>query len=57
MNQATYSVWVGGGEINDYYLTQQDAERIAEEWLAMGYTEVVIENMADSLLKTGESND
>lgn len=40
-----YSVWVGGGEINDYYLTKEQAEKIAEKWRSMGYDEVQIEEI------------
>lgn len=39
----TYSVWVGGGEVNSHYLNKADAERIAQAWQAMGYDDVQIE--------------
>jgi hypothetical protein len=35
----TYSVWVGGVEVNDYYLTKQEAETLAAEYRAQGYTD------------------
>jgi len=38
-----YSVWVGGGEINDYLLTARQATDIAREWLDKGYDDVVID--------------
>ena len=41
----TYSVWVGGGEVNSYYLSLESAERIAEAWRASGYEEVAIEEV------------
>lgn len=39
----TFSVWVGGSEVNSHYLNRQDAERIAEAWRAFGYDDVDIE--------------
>jgi hypothetical protein len=47
----TYSVWVGGGEINDYLLTKEQAEKLAQEWRDDGYEEVAITNY-ESELKT-----
>lgn len=41
----TYTVWVGGGEVNTGYLNKSDAERIAEAWKLMGYDEVVVEEV------------
>ena len=40
-----YSVWVGGIEVNDYYLTKSDAERLAEVYKADGYDDVVIDKI------------
>jgi hypothetical protein len=37
-----YSVWVGGGEINNYYLTREAAERVAKAWRNWGYPEAAI---------------
>jgi hypothetical protein len=37
-----YSVWVGGGEINSYYLTREAAERVAKAWRNWGYTDAAI---------------
>lgn len=42
----SYVVWVGGVEVNDYYLTKEEAERIAEGYLSSGYDDVVIEEVA-----------
>lgn len=42
---SNYSVWVGGGEINDYYLTKEEADRVAEAWLSKGYDDVQIEEI------------
>jgi hypothetical protein len=32
-----FSVWVGGSEVNDYYLTKSQADSMAAYWLALGY--------------------
>lgn len=40
-----FSVWVGGGEVNDYYLTEEEAERLADTYREDGYDDVqVVEN-------------
>jgi len=39
-----YTIWVGGVEVNDYYLeSETEAEKIAEEYIEDGYDDVVIE--------------
>ena len=38
-----HTVWVGGVEVNDYYLSKEKAENLAEEYREDGYTDVVIE--------------
>lgn len=38
-----YTVWVGGVEVNDFYLTKEAAATIAEEYSNDGYDDVVIE--------------
>lgn len=40
-----WSVWVGGGEVNDYYLTYAEAEELARYWKDKGYDEVAIEEI------------
>ena len=40
-----YTVWVGGGEVNDYYLTWEEAKLIAKEYLNDGYDDVIIERV------------
>lgn len=40
-----WTVWVGGGEINSYYLTQTEAEELAQVWIDKGYDEVVAEEV------------
>jgi hypothetical protein len=47
VSSKTWSVWVGGSEVNSYYLTFTEALSIAEEWKAKGYDDVVMENYAD----------
>jgi len=43
-NEKTYTVWVGGVEVNDYYLTIEQAKNLAYEWEIDGYSDVAIEN-------------
>ena len=38
-----YSVWVGGIEVNDYYITKKESNKIAEKYKEEGYNDVVIE--------------
>lgn len=40
-----YSVWVGGCEVNDYYLTKEDAEFLAKGYEEDGYDDVAIEEV------------
>lgn len=35
-----WSVWVGGVEVNDYYLNNVEAKALAEKWQAKGYDDV-----------------
>ncbi len=42
MGNAIYSVWVGGVEVNDYYLTRTQAADVAKQYLADGYVDVFI---------------
>jgi hypothetical protein len=37
-----FSVWVGGEEVNDYYLTEEEAKNLAFEYEDDGYDDVVI---------------
>jgi len=37
-----YSVWVGACEVNNYYLTKEDAVYLAEEYEEDGYDNIVI---------------
>lgn len=38
-----YVVWVGGVEINDYFLNFENAVRLADLYRSMGYENVVID--------------
>lgn len=40
-----YTVWVGGVEVNDYYLTAEAAQTLANTYIENGYDDVVIENV------------
>jgi hypothetical protein len=39
-NDSQWSVWVGGGEVNDFYLTEQEAENLANQFINDGYNDV-----------------
>ena len=41
-----WTVWVGGGEINEYLLTREQADYLAGYWIGQGYDEVTIERIA-----------
>lgn len=40
-----YTVWVGGIEVNDYYLTKEEAESLAFKYKDDGYDDVIIEKI------------
>lgn len=40
-----WTVWVGGGEINSYYLDKERAEELVQIWKDKGYDEVVAEEV------------
>ena len=42
MSDKLYSVWVGGVEVNNFYLAKKDAFRMAGEWINDGYDDVQI---------------
>jgi hypothetical protein len=46
MNQ--YTVWVDGLEVNDYLLTESQAQHIADLWRSRGYCNVVIECLVNN---------
>jgi hypothetical protein len=40
-----FTVWVGGLEINDYLLTEQEAESLAQKYKNDGYTDTILERV------------
>jgi hypothetical protein len=40
-----FSVWVGGVEVNDYYLTEIQANSLAKQYCDQGYDDVLIEEL------------
>jgi len=40
-----YTVWVGGSEVNDTYLTKDEADDLAQEYLDDDYDDVIIEEI------------
>ena len=48
-----YSVWVGGSEVNDYYIEDIDeAEDLADRWKGRGYDDVAVEVVELTKLNT-----
>ena len=43
--QNKYTVWVGGVEVNDYYLTKEKAEDLANSYREIGYNDVIVEQI------------
>lgn len=42
MTEKTWSVFVGGSEVNNHYLTKDEAKELADEYVSDGYDEVYI---------------
>jgi len=40
---ANYTVWVGGVEANEFYLTKSEAQALANDLIIEGYEDVQIE--------------
>jgi len=40
-----FTVWVGGVEVNDYYLTEDEAKDLVKEYEMDGYDDVVMEEI------------
>lgn len=40
-----YTVWVGGVEVNDFYLLWTDAVAIASEYITDGYQDVQVQRV------------
>lgn len=47
--EAIYSVFVDGVEVNDYYLTYDEAEDLADGYWEDGYDDIQIVNMEDDI--------
>ena len=45
MKEKLFTVWVGGMEVNDHYLTLEQAEELAKEYEMDGYDDVVMEEV------------
>lgn len=45
MEEKYFTVWVGGFEVNNYYMTKEDAEKLAFEYEVDGYDDVAIEKV------------
>ena len=41
----SWTVWVGGGEVNSYYLSENQPKDIAQAWKDQGYEDVVMESV------------
>ena len=41
----SWTVWVGGGEVNSHYLQEHQAKDIAQAWIDKGYDDVMIEEV------------
>ena len=40
-----FTVWVGGVEVNDYYLSRDKAYKLAQEYIDDGYDDVIVEEV------------
>ena len=57
-----YTVWVGGTEVNDHYLTKKQAYNLADYYQSYGYDDIIIEkydnrNSSTFHIKKGVTND
>ena len=41
--ESRFSVWVGGGEVNEHLLTEDEAKEVAKHWKKKGYDDVEIQ--------------
>ena len=42
-----YTVWVGATEVNDHYLSLEEAEMLAFEYRDDGYDDVIVEEIKE----------
>lgn len=47
----SFSVWVGGVEVNNYLLTLKDAKLLANYYINNNYIDVLIDNYDDVLIE------
>lgn len=47
-NKEKFSVYVGGDEVNSFYLSREEAEAMAAYWRGQGYDDVQIVDMSKS---------
>jgi hypothetical protein len=43
--KSRWTVWVGGVEVNDYYMTETDAQKLADEYKTAGYDDATVEEV------------
>ena len=44
---SNWTVWVGAGEINAFYLTYEQATKLANDYIRGGYEDVAIEQVSN----------
>ena len=44
-SMSKWTVWVGGSEVNSYYLDKDQSESIAQAWKDKGYDDVIVEEV------------
>ena len=54
MKEKCYTVWVGGTEVNDYYLDKDGALRLAQLYIDDGYDDVNIEESKEKEINNGD---
>ena len=54
MKEKCYTVWVGGTEVNDYYLDRDSALRLAQLYIDDGYDDVNIEESKEKEINNGD---
>jgi hypothetical protein len=47
MGDQRYTVWVGGVEVNDHYLTKPVADILAQRYIEHGYDDVSIDEIEE----------
>ena len=40
-----FSVWVGGGEVNDHYLTATEMIELVQKYASEGYEDIAVEQV------------